>query len=61
MRDTYVRIAEALAPHCDLFLCETLSTALEAQCAASAVAKHGELLGPSCVRPSLSYSNALHA
>lgn len=41
-RSEYLRIAELQAPHVDLFLCETMSTAEEAHAAASAAAAFGK-------------------
>jgi S-methylmethionine-dependent homocysteine/selenocysteine methylase len=40
--EEYRRIAALQAPHVDLFLCETMSTAAEAQAAASAAAAFGK-------------------
>ena len=39
--DEYRRLAELQAPHVDLFLCETMSTAEEARAAAAAVGEFG--------------------
>lgn len=41
-REEYERLAELQAPHVDLFLCETMSTAEEARAAAAAVAPFGK-------------------
>ncbi len=41
-RDEYERLAELQAPHVDLFLCETMSTAEEARAAVAAVAPFGK-------------------
>jgi len=42
LRATYERIAAALAPHVDLFICETVSSILEAEVAASVAKKYGK-------------------
>ena len=41
MTAVYDRITAALAPHVDVFLCETMSTGLEAKAAATSASKHG--------------------
>lgn len=41
LRATYQRIAAALAPHVDMFICETVSSILEARVAASVAKEHG--------------------
>jgi len=40
--EEYMRLAELQAPHVDLFICETMSTAEEARAAAAAVASFGK-------------------
>jgi len=42
LRATYDRIAAALAPHVDLFICETVSSILEAEVACQACKKYGK-------------------
>jgi S-methylmethionine-dependent homocysteine/selenocysteine methylase len=49
LRSTYERIAAALAPHVDLFLCETVSSILEAEVAASVAKKYGKPVWVACV------------
>jgi len=44
----YARLAELQAPHVDLFLCETMSTAQEAHAAATAVAAFGKPVWVAC-------------
>lgn len=41
-QEEYMRLAELQAPHVDLFICETMSTAEEARAAAAAVASFGK-------------------
>jgi S-methylmethionine-dependent homocysteine/selenocysteine methylase len=41
MTEAYDRITAALSPKVDVFLCETMSTALEGKTAATSAAKHG--------------------
>jgi S-methylmethionine-dependent homocysteine/selenocysteine methylase len=49
LRSTYERIAAALAPHVDLFLCETVSSILEAEVAASVAKQYGKPVWVACV------------
>ena len=39
--DIYKKIAACLAPHCDILLCETMSSISEAICAVTATAAYG--------------------
>mmetsp|Transcript_12364 Transcript_12364/g.40686 ORF Transcript_12364/g.40686 Transcript_12364/m.40686 type:complete len:315 (+) Transcript_12364:34-978(+) len=41
LRETYKRIARELVPHCDVLLCETMSTLAEARAAAEAASAAG--------------------
>jgi len=48
LRTTYQRIAAALAPHVDMFICETVSSILEARVAASVAREFGKPVWVAC-------------